>query len=341
MEKRYQVFVSSTFEDLQEERRHVMQSLLLVDCIPAGMELFPAGNDDQWSLIKSVIDDCDYYIVIVGGRYGTPGPEGISYTEMEYRYALASGKPVMAFLHKDPGSIPASRTESSTEGRERLAAFRQLISQKMCRFWTTPGDLGSQVTGSLIKLIKMHPTPGWIRATNELEQAAQQLVRLQARIDELERELRRATPVAPPDAGMFAQEDDPFTLRYSVRLKWTNDYRLYDREATFDWNTILRSLGTHMLSDVPERVLRDALNEYLAHHYMGGEYTNEVLRAEMEIERVTVHADDFHQIKYQLKTLGLITTTDQRDETGRPFWSLTPYGDAKLSRMLAIRRRGF
>ena len=52
MEKRYQVFVSSTFEDLQEERKEVMQALLELDCIPAGMELFPASNEDQWSLIK-------------------------------------------------------------------------------------------------------------------------------------------------------------------------------------------------------------------------------------------------------------------------------------------------
>lgn len=52
MEKRYQVFVSSTFLDLQEERQEIMQALLELDCIPSGMELFPAANEDQWSLIK-------------------------------------------------------------------------------------------------------------------------------------------------------------------------------------------------------------------------------------------------------------------------------------------------
>jgi hypothetical protein len=68
MEKRYQVFVSSTFTDLKDERGAVMQALLELDCIPAGMELFPASTDDQWTLIQRVIDDCDYYLVIVGGR---------------------------------------------------------------------------------------------------------------------------------------------------------------------------------------------------------------------------------------------------------------------------------
>jgi hypothetical protein len=47
MEKKYQVFVSSTYRDLSEERQEVMQALLELDCIPVGMELFPATDDDQ------------------------------------------------------------------------------------------------------------------------------------------------------------------------------------------------------------------------------------------------------------------------------------------------------
>src|SRR5438094_150886 len=118
MDKRYQVFVSSTYEDLREARQEVMQALLELDCIPAGMELFPAANDDQWTLISRVIDDCDYYIVVIGGRYGSIGSGGISYTQMEYEYAVSQGKPVIAFLHKDPGSLPTSKSEKTPEGRE-------------------------------------------------------------------------------------------------------------------------------------------------------------------------------------------------------------------------------
>jgi hypothetical protein len=106
-QKKYQIFVSSTYEDLRSERQEIMHALLELDCIPSGMELFPAANEDQWSLIKGVIDDCDYYVVVIGGRYGSLGPEGISYTEMEYRYAVSKGKPVIAFLHKEPNSLPA------------------------------------------------------------------------------------------------------------------------------------------------------------------------------------------------------------------------------------------
>jgi uncharacterized protein DUF4062 len=164
MKKRYQVFVSSTFLDLQDERQEVMQALLELSCIPAGMELFPAANEDQWTLIKNVIDDCDYYLVIIGGRYGSLGPEGLSYTEMEYRYALERGKPTIAFVHHDPGMLPANRTESTPAGREKLEAFRALVQQKVVRFWKSPANLGSVLSRSLMHLILNVPATGWIRA---------------------------------------------------------------------------------------------------------------------------------------------------------------------------------
>src|SRR5258707_984469 len=140
-QKKYQVFVSSTFEDLRPERQEIMHALLELDCIPSGMELFPAASEDQWTLIRGVIDDCDYYVVVIGGRYGSIGPDGVSYTEMEYRHAIAKEKPVIAFLHKDPGQLPAKLTEQTEDGRKKLAEFRQLAQKKMCKFWSTAQEL--------------------------------------------------------------------------------------------------------------------------------------------------------------------------------------------------------
>lgn len=136
MEKRYQVFVSSTFRDLEHERQEVMHALLELDCMPSGMELFPAANESQWNLIKKVIDDCDYYILILAGRYGSIGPDGISYTEMEYRYALDSGKPTIAFLHRDPGKVIADKSESTDEGKAKLKAFRDAVEKNSANIGT-------------------------------------------------------------------------------------------------------------------------------------------------------------------------------------------------------------
>ena len=51
MERKHQVFVSSTYKYLVKERQEVIHALLELDCIPAGMELFPAADEDAWSLI--------------------------------------------------------------------------------------------------------------------------------------------------------------------------------------------------------------------------------------------------------------------------------------------------
>ena len=125
MKKRYQVFLSSTFNDLQEERRQVTWTLLAMNCIPSGMELFPSANDDQWTVIKRMIDDCDFFILVLAGRYGSTDDQGISFTEKEFDYAIEKGKPIIAFLHGNLGSIPGDRLEQDAESRRKLDAFRE------------------------------------------------------------------------------------------------------------------------------------------------------------------------------------------------------------------------
>ena len=190
MDKRYQVFVSSTYTDLLKARQEVMQALLELDCIPAGMELFPAADDDQWTLIRRVIDDCDYYIVIIAGRYGSTGPGEKSFTQLEYEYAISQGKPVIAFLHKEPGMLPADDTEKDPQQANKLTDFRNLAQKKMVRYWTTPADLGSVVSRSLIKLIKSNPATGWVKADLLASQeATEEILELRRQVDELQHEL--------------------------------------------------------------------------------------------------------------------------------------------------------
>lgn len=43
-DRRYQVFVSSTFRDLEVERQKVLQAVLEIKAFPAGMELFPSAR---------------------------------------------------------------------------------------------------------------------------------------------------------------------------------------------------------------------------------------------------------------------------------------------------------
>jgi Domain of unknown function (DUF4062) len=68
--KKLQVFVSSTFTDLIHERQAAVEAILTAGHIPAGMELFTAGDESQMEVIKQWIDESDAYLLILGGRYG-------------------------------------------------------------------------------------------------------------------------------------------------------------------------------------------------------------------------------------------------------------------------------
>lgn len=169
MQKKYQVFVSSTYEDLIEERKEVTQALLESNCIPTGMELFPASNIKQWEIIKNVIDDCDYYLLILAGRYGSLGlndsGKKIGYTEMEFDYALETGKPIIAFIHGNIEAIPVAKSESSNAGKNRLKKFRKKAeSGRMVKYWSNKDNLKSAVLNSIPSLLQTSPTAGWIKA---------------------------------------------------------------------------------------------------------------------------------------------------------------------------------
>lgn len=165
MDKKFQVFVSSTYLDLVEERNEVMKALLELDCIPSGMELFPSGDESQWNYIQKVIDNCDYFIIISAGKYGSIGKEGKSYTQLEYEYALTKNIPTIAFLHQDLDKLFLEKSEKSKVGKTKLLNFRSLLQNKLCRYWNNKNELSALVSRSLVKLIKDKPREGWIKAS--------------------------------------------------------------------------------------------------------------------------------------------------------------------------------
>ena len=114
-EKRYQIFVSSTYIDLREEREKLLFAILKLNYIPAGMELFPAMDEEQMSFIMRRIDESDYYVLLLGARYGSLDKDGISYTEREYDYAVKQGKKVIALLHKNPDKIERGKTDKDED----------------------------------------------------------------------------------------------------------------------------------------------------------------------------------------------------------------------------------
>ena len=162
--KRYSVFISSTFEDLKEERQAVQDVLISAGDFPVQMESFPAADENQFAFIKTLIDKCDYYVLIIGGRYGTPADDGMSYTEKEYRYAVSVGVPVLVMLHGDRGSIPANKSEDSPAGKARLSDFAaEAQTTRIRKTWTTRDGLKLAVREALDHAKATKPSIGWVR----------------------------------------------------------------------------------------------------------------------------------------------------------------------------------
>lgn len=167
MSKKYQIFISSTYRDLVKERSAVTQCLLDMGCIPLGMEQFPASNMSQMDYIKKMLDDCDYYILILAGKYGSYDHDGISFTEKEYDYAIEKGIPVMSFVIKDPEQLPNYNCETDPKRREKLEAFRKKVcANALVKFYNDIGTLQTAVAISLNRCIQDFPAIGWTRGNS-------------------------------------------------------------------------------------------------------------------------------------------------------------------------------
>lgn len=176
MKKKYQIFVSSTYIDLVEERNEIIKAILDEEHIPVGMEMFPATNDSQWELITRIIDECDYYVVVVAHRYGSiVDGEEISYTEKEYDYAISKNVPILGFIIKDSESWPNNKIQS--EKVTELKTFKDKIKKKVIKEWCNKDQLASLFKTSLNKIINENPRTGWVR-TNILDDAKKEIERL-------------------------------------------------------------------------------------------------------------------------------------------------------------------
>lgn len=164
-EKRYQIFVSSTYSDLREEREKLLFAILKLNYIPAGMEFFPAMDEEQMSFIMRRIDESDYYVLLLGARYGSLDKDGISYTEREYDYAVKQGKKVIALLHKNPDKVERGKTDKDEDLYNKLAAFRERVQNggRLVAFWENTDDLISNFYASLIQTTQRYPAIGWMR----------------------------------------------------------------------------------------------------------------------------------------------------------------------------------
>lgn len=336
MDKRYQVFVSSTYADLKQERQKVNQALMEMDCIPAGMELFPAADEEQWQFIKRIIDDCDYYVLIIGGRYGSLTPEGISYTEKEYDYAQSIGLNVLAFVHEAPEEIPVGKSDIDPILRGKLDAFREKVSgNRLIKFWRSAAELPGLVALSLSKTIKVHPAVGWVRASNVAnDELLQDLNTLRK-----ENETLRSTVASLQEAVGPRPQDNLADLNeaFTVTIQYTG----YDYYAGSSHAKTVTESHTTTWADLFGRIAPDLL-EHPNDALVSSCLASSIYKTLHKGNDKTAHVehDCFQTIKIQLTAQNLVSVAYTKTTKGGMalFWSLTTRGQRVMLQFRTVKQ---
>jgi hypothetical protein len=211
--KKLQVFVSSTYTDLREERQAAVEAILTSGHIPAGMELFAAGDESQMNVIKRWIDESDVYMLILGGRYGTIDSKSQkSYIHLEYEYALDQGNPLFAvvidekYLEKKVKKYGVAVIEK--DHPDKLKQFRELVCSKMVRFWSDPKDIKLAVMETMADFERREDLIGWIPGNESINTGivAEEIAQLTKENKELRIELNRLSSDSIRYSGLLFDE---------------------------------------------------------------------------------------------------------------------------------------
>lgn len=345
MEKRYQVFVSSTFTDLIDERQAAIKAILELDHIPAGMELFPASDEAAWELIRDVIRVSDYYVLIVGGRYGSMDETGIGYTEKEYDYAVSEKKPIIPFLHQNPDNLPRGKTETDAKAWDKLKQFREKIEKAhTCVYWNSADSLKASIVLGITSAAKRHPAIGWVRADQVPSEATiADVLSLRQQVSVLTYELDKARKMPPPGTEELMQGDDTYEINFSFNARPEggsySDQVPYTGSIQPSWNDIFAGVAPQLIDEASESRLRSNLKKHLTSIAYRSMKASKALKKQ-RLSDFSFSDTELDTCIIQMRALGLIRESSKKKSVTdkATYWALTPYGDQLMVKLRAIKK---
>jgi hypothetical protein len=287
------------------------------------MELFPSTDEETWEFIKRQIDDSDYYLVVIAGRYGSLASDGLSFTEKEYDYARETKKPVLAFVHADRSKIVAGKTELEPGSRAKLDEFIRKVKEKpLVSSYLTAHELGALVLASIIDLKERRPGTGFVRADQAADfkkyaQLLEENAILRGQVAALEK--LKQTP--------FPDGDLPLALKLRLRTgKAVPDETI---EVSPTWSEIFLALAELIIRGISEEVtLSYELRQRLAGNARRGK----------RVEWADDNWEDFMRMKMKLFGRGLVKF-EKLHVDGRLHreWHLTEEGQRQYAALTDIR----
>ena len=295
MNKKYSIFISSTYEDLKEYRKYIHDAILKDGHFPIAMENFTASNKSQWEMIEPLIDECDYYLLILGFKYGSIDENTkLSYTEKEYNYAKSIDKPILSFILDDCLNI-----EKYHDARIKQFIENVLDNNRQVQFCKNKETVSSDVIIALNNLYKDLPKDGWIKA-GKYENLKRNYDKLSLRYDEIK------NPIDISDLNTLGENI------YLTGYIHTPDNPWYGSNSLKD---IFLLIGKHIFNAYPENHLFLLISQNI-------EFPIGIPEYQIEIDN-----ESKLKIRNKLKKYGLISLSDIMNQ-GKTiiYWEVTEKG---------------
>lgn len=331
IDKRYHVFICTSGADMQAERVVLSQALVSQGFFSWGLE---HRTPLTTAFARRQIDDCDYFVLLLGSCYGELSASGVSYMQLEYIYAVTKQKPILILMHEAPDSRPEELQESTDESKAKFREFRLQLQRErdVVATYRNTRDMEMAIRHVMPQMIERYPAAGWVRPQNN-QQLQEEIEQLKCKIAQLEA-TSHAVKVDPFLQIPKVQREELFAFDYRVHAYQDGGFKELHLQRKMTWGNILAVLGPGFNPAAPEDNFIKVMNEYLNQTALID--VREFLPGAQSIARSQMNVRALHTIKMQLKHNDWIAPVG-RNEKQHLLWAITPTGEQALLEMIRNR----
>lgn len=172
-------------------------------------------------------------------------------------------------------------------------------------------------------------------------EAAQEALALRRQIEELQARLHQLAAHGPAGTESLAQGGDAFSIGFAFErqsMKTGKNDKIYwvkagegSAKVEITWDEIFARIAPLMIEPATSYVMVNELNSLIEAKSAA---TLMKRYPDDRLQNFRIYKEDYDTIKVQLRALGLIATTGERDS-----WGLTEYGDGYMNKLLAVHRK--
>ena len=296
------VYISSDPKDTGSALYTLNRVVMQLDGLPVQSYYMEGSGAYDWPLVRSLIDECDVYVLLVGDSYGAISDTGESFIHREAVYAKSKRKPVVAILKN------AELKSLLPQSIQRLKSLHRLMMSGTFKYWNNKEDLlliGRQV-------LRDHLKPQLKISSGTLSSSSSSGYREMASV------------------SFFKQESYP--LRFTGKVFAHGNCHEVTSKVLLSWTVSFINIGSMMTSPVTEDRMRGALEDLVEESYR-----DQFLAAIPDshaLADVRCNENEFQRLKAYLKSAGVIENVDSGSGGIRNYWQLTGSGEQRLNKLL-------